>query len=141
MSTDRRRHKRVPADYAVSFLGNGITGTGVLANLSFGGCEVRCNNTLSRGELLKVLIDVPRYETPLQVDLGPVRWSNAQAFGLEFSGAPADDYRRLRELLRATEAANGRTDRRSSSGGGITPPTGAAATDRSTDHGRDCVDR
>jgi len=57
--------------------------------------------------LLKVLIDVPRYETLLQVDFASVPWSKGQEFGLAaFSGAPSEDQQRLRDLIQATEAAS-----------------------------------
>lgn len=103
---DQRKHARYPVEYAGSFLGDGITATGVILNLSVAGCRAHSERTIGRGELLRVLIDVPRYETPLQMELAMVRWSNGQEFGLEFFGVPSDDQQRLREVVRVTEAAS-----------------------------------
>jgi hypothetical protein len=44
------------------------------------------------------------------VDLAVVRWAHGQEFGMEFITMNPDDQRRLRELIRQTEA--GRTLRR-----------------------------
>jgi PilZ domain-containing protein len=103
---ERRKHHRVPVEYAGSFLGDGITATGVILDLSMAGCRARSDGTIGTGELLQVLIDVPRYQTPLQVKRATVRWSNGQVFGLEFTEAPTDDQERLRELILATSAAS-----------------------------------
>ena len=48
----------------------------------------RTEGIIVKGELLRVLIDVPRYETPLQVELVMVRWSNGHECGMEFLGMP-----------------------------------------------------
>ena len=80
--------------------------SGVILNLSEGGCRAHSERTMSRGQLLRVLVDVPRYKTPLQVQLAMVRWSNGPEFGMEFLGAPADDQKRLRDLIRRAEKAN-----------------------------------
>jgi PilZ domain-containing protein len=101
---DQRKHARYLVEYAGSFLGEGITTTGVIINLSLAGCRVYSERTIGRGELLRMLIDVPRYKTPLQVDLAMVRWSNGQEFGMEFLGVPLDYQQRLHELILATEA-------------------------------------
>jgi hypothetical protein len=55
--------------------------------------------------LLRVLIDVPRFSTPIQVDRAIVRWSSGKEFGLEFTGIPADDEQRLQDLMSAIKAA------------------------------------
>ena len=52
-----------------------------------------------------MLIDVPRYEPPLQVALAVVRWSHGQEFGLGFIRMELNHQQRLRELIQATEAA------------------------------------
>ena len=103
---DQRKHARHPVEYAGSFLGEGIAASGVILNLSVAGCRARSEHTIASGELLRVLIDVPRYQAPLQVELAMVRWSNGQEFGMEFLGAPSGDQQRLRELIRAAETAS-----------------------------------
>jgi hypothetical protein len=102
---DHRKHPRYPVEYTGAFWGEGLTASGVIINLSEAGCRSRSEGIIKLGALLQVLIDVPRYQTPLQVTVAKVCWSNGQEFGMEFLGAPVDDQKRLRELIRATEAA------------------------------------
>ena len=103
---DQRKHARYLVEYTGAFLGEGITASGIILNLSVAGCRARSERTFGSGELLQVLIDVPRYQTPLQVECAMVRWSNGHEFGMEFLGSPLDHQQRLRELIRAVETAS-----------------------------------
>ena len=55
--------------------------------------------------LLRVLIDVPRFLAPIQVDRAVIRWSSGNEFGLEFVGISFDDQQRLQGLIAAIKAA------------------------------------
>lgn len=103
---DHRKHARYPVEYTGAFLGEGLTASGVIINLSEAGCRSRSEGIIKLGALLQVLIDVPRYQTPLQVTVARVCWSNGEEFGMEFLGSPPDEQQRLHELIRTTEAAN-----------------------------------
>jgi hypothetical protein len=52
-----------------------------------------------------VVIDVPRFLTPIQVDRALVRWSSGNEFGLEFVGMSFDEKQRLEELILIIKAA------------------------------------
>jgi hypothetical protein len=102
-----RIHPRYPVDYTAAFLGEGITASGVILNLSSGGCRVRSEGNHRRGDVLRLLIDVPRYQTLLEVNQAMVQWSSGDEFGLKFSGSPAEeDHRLLNELILADQAAH-----------------------------------
>ena len=102
-----RLHPRYPVDYTAAFLGEGITASGVILNLSSGGCRVRSRGKLQQGDVLQVLIDVPRYQTLLEVNQAMVQWSTGDEFGLRFSGSPTEeDHRLLKELILAAQAAH-----------------------------------
>ena len=102
-----RIHPRYPVEYTAAFLGQGIIASGVILNLSSGGCRVRSGGKLSQDDVVQVLIDVPRYETLLEVPEAMVRWSNGDEFGLRFSGSPTEeDHRLLTELILAAQAAH-----------------------------------
>jgi hypothetical protein len=94
---DQRKHARYAVEYAGSFLGEAVTTPGVILDLSETGCRSRTEGIIQLGALLQVLIDVPRYQTLLQVTLARVRWSNGNEFGLEFLCSPSDDKQRLHE--------------------------------------------
>ena len=106
MDTERRKNKRVPVEYTVAFLGNGITASGEILDLSLSGCRARSDAGIAIGTSLDVLIDAPPYQTLLEVNLAMIRWSKGQQFGLEFSDMSPDDQQRLHELIISTEAAN-----------------------------------
>jgi hypothetical protein len=102
---EKRRHPRYAVEYPGSFLGNGINTQGMIRNLSTAGCRGSCQGLIRQEALLRVVIDVPRYLAPIQVDKAIVRWSIGNAFGLEFVGISFDDQQRLEELILTMKAA------------------------------------
>lgn len=106
---EQRKHPRYLVEYAGSFSGEGISANGMIVDLSWAGCRARIKSTVKKGECLGVLIDVPRYETPLHVDLAIVRWAQNQELGMEFVRMAPAYQQQLREVIRLTEAT-GRTE-------------------------------
>jgi hypothetical protein len=102
---DKRQHPRYAVEYAGSFLGNGINSQGRILNLSTAGCRGSSEGVIRRDALLRVVIDVPRFLAPLQVDRAIVRWSSGNEFGLEFVGISFNDQERLHGLILAIKAA------------------------------------
>jgi hypothetical protein len=102
---EQRKYPRYPVEYAASFSGDTISAQGVILDLSSVGYKARSTVAIEKGAFVGVLIDVPRYATPLQVALAVIRWSNGHEFGLEFIQMEPDNQQRPRELIRATEAA------------------------------------
>ncbi len=60
---------------------------------------------IRRDALLRVVIDVPRYLSPIHVDRAIVRWSSGNEFGLEFVGISFEEQERLQRLILAIKAA------------------------------------
>jgi hypothetical protein len=102
---DKRRYPRYAVEYPGSFLGNGISVEGMILNLSTAGCRGSNGGSMRKDALLRVVIDVPHYLAPIQVDRAIVRWSSANAFGLEFVGLSFDEQQRLQGLVLAIQAA------------------------------------
>ena len=102
---DKRRHPRYPVDYPGSFLGNGLDSPGVILNVSTAGCRGSSKGLIRQDALLRVVIDVPRFLAPIQVDRALVRWSSGNDFGLEFVGMSFDDKQRLEGLILTIKAA------------------------------------
>jgi PilZ domain-containing protein len=102
---DKRRHPRYAVEYAGSFWGNGMNNQGRILNISTSGCRGSSEGVIRRDALLRVLIDVPRFLAPIQVDPAIICWSSRNEFGLEFVGISFDDQQRLHELLLAIKAA------------------------------------
>ena len=102
---NNRLHPRYPVEFTAAFLGERITTSGLILNLSSGGCRVRSIDKLRQGEVLRLLIDVPRYQTLVEVNQASVQWSTGDESGLKFSGVPAEeDHRLLNELILAAQA-------------------------------------
>jgi hypothetical protein len=102
---DKRRHPRYAVEYRGSLLGNGINSQSVILNLSTAGCRGSSEGFIRQDALVRVVIDVPRFSAPIQVDRAIVRWSRGNAFGLEFVGISSNDHNRLQVLISAMKAA------------------------------------
>jgi len=102
---DKRRHPRYAVEYAGSFVGNGINSQGMILNLSTSGCRGSSEGVIRQDALLRVLIEVPRFLAPIQVDRAIIRWSRGNDFGLEFVGISFDDQQRLQGPILAIKAA------------------------------------
>lgn len=101
---ERRKHARVPVEYVISVLGGGNRGQGVVEDLSLSGCRARSHFGLNAGDSVGLLIDIPRYETPLHVDVAVVRWTKEQEFGMEFTSMAPDYQQRLQDVIRTSRA-------------------------------------
>ena len=102
---DKRRHPRYAVEYRGSLLDNGINTQSVILNISAAGCRGMSEGLVRQDALLRLVIDVPRFSAPIQVDRAIIRWSRDNEFGVEFVGISFDDQRRLQELLLAIKAA------------------------------------
>lgn len=104
---EQRKHTRYRVEYAGSFSGDKISAQGVVLDLSSVGCRARSPVAVEKSDFIGVLIDVPRYPTPLQVALAVVRWSQGHEFGMEFIRMAPEYQQQLHELIRETEAGLG----------------------------------
>jgi hypothetical protein len=103
MTMERRKHPRYPVEYVLSLLGERSQGQGVAQDLSVTGCRARSPVGITKGVSVGLLIDVPRYENPLLVDIAIIRWAKEQEFGMEFIDMAPDSKQRLQEVIRASE--------------------------------------
>jgi PilZ domain-containing protein len=104
---DQRKYPRYHVEYVGSFSGERISAPGVIVDLSTAGGRARSATEFDKGEFLRVLIDIPRYDHPLHVPLAVVRWSHDQEFGMEFIQMEPDNQQRLRELVEHIHLATG----------------------------------
>jgi PilZ domain-containing protein len=103
---ERRQCDRLSVEYSATFSAEAlIRGQGLILELSVAGCRARSTFAVKKDDRVRVLIDVPRYEDPLQISLATVRWTNVEEFGLEFLQVERADRRRLLDLLHALKAA------------------------------------
>ena len=99
---ERRKHMRVRVEYVISMVGERARGQGVVQDLSITGCRARSVAGMNAGDSVGLLIDVPRYDNPLHVDIAVVRWAKEQEFGMEFLSIAPDNQQRLHEVIRTS---------------------------------------
>jgi len=103
MTMERRKHPRYPVEYVLSLLAERSHGQGVAQDLSITGCRARSPVGITKGVSVGLLIDVPRYDNPLHVDMAIIRWAKEQEFGMEFISMAPDNQQRLQDIIRANE--------------------------------------
>ncbi|MGQ0809803.1 MAG: PilZ domain-containing protein [Nitrospiraceae bacterium] len=94
-----RKHDRFPVDCPICFSSDKVQGEGTVYNLSLGGCAIRSTARIQKGEYLTLQLYLISLQTPIKVELAPVRWVNGQEVGLEFMTMPREDQRRLQDYV------------------------------------------
>lgn len=113
-----RKNLRFSVQLPLSFKGDKIAGEGVVFNLSLEGCGVVFNLSLEGcavgsdtrirpGTYLEICIQPHQQDSPIEVELAVVRWSEGREFGLEFIRIRAEEQDRLRRFVKTLEAAHG----------------------------------
>ncbi len=94
-----RKHPRVPVRCPIVFSGDRILAEGKIADLSKEGCAVKSEEPVPKGLYLRLWIFLPGEDSPLEVELASVRWSNDGRFGLEFIRMSVEAQERLHRVL------------------------------------------
>ena len=74
-------------------------GTGLLLDLSVGGCRLESPLTLERGVALELRIYVSGLEWPLMIDGAHVQWVSGQSVGLAFFRISQTEQQRLDQVI------------------------------------------
>jgi hypothetical protein len=101
---ERRKHPRYPVEYVLSLLAERSHGQGVAKDLSVTGCRARSPVGITKGISVGLLIDVPRYDNPLHVNVAIIRWAKDEEFGMEFISMAPDNQQRLQDVIRGNES-------------------------------------
>ena len=84
MSWERRKHKRISTVVPVLISGELFHAKGHTADLSKGGCVIASAHAPEKGQHLHLLLQVPKLDTSINIQLAVVRWSSFGLFGVEF---------------------------------------------------------
>ena len=79
-----RKHQRLKRLVPVRYLGDGMTGEGIIKDLSLSGSYMTGNAPVSVGMTLVLQMFVPGDPEPLLVDRAIVTWVKRSKFGVEF---------------------------------------------------------
>ena len=78
-----------------------MEGTGVMLDLSMGGCRIESPVTVELGVSLKLSIYVPDLDWPLMIEAASVQWVRDQIFGLAFIRIRDTERQRLEQVVSA----------------------------------------
>lgn len=103
---EKRRHSRVPVCLRSQFSskGRGMTGEGVLRDLSPWGCRITSFAAVPVGESVECCIFPQDAAHPFIIDGATVRWISAREFGLSFTSVRPGVQNQIAQLCR-TQAA------------------------------------
>ena len=83
----------------ISFSGDGVAGGGLVTSLSTAGCTVVSAESVQTGTYLRLRIQLPEEDLPIEVDLAAVRWAHGGKLGLEFIRIRPEEQERLDRLF------------------------------------------
>jgi len=99
-TVDRRATPRLRVQFRTTFSASTkLEGTGVMLDLSSGGCRIESPVTLEPGLLLELRIYVPDLEWPLMIEAANVQWVSGQTFGLAFFRIRETEQQRLGQVI------------------------------------------
>lgn len=95
-TADRRARPRFRVQFRTTFSGVAkVEGSGIMLDLSTGGCRLESPVSLAPGMTLELRIYVPGVEWPLMVEGASVQWVSGQVFGLAFFRISDSEQQRL----------------------------------------------
>lgn len=97
---DRRTTPRLRVQFRTTFSASSTReGTGIMLDLSRGGCRIESPVTMEPGGLLELRIYAPDLEWPLMVEAASVQWVSGQTFGLAFFRVTETEHQRLEQVI------------------------------------------
>lgn len=99
---DRREHKRIPVRLALSFSGGRTRGTGMVRDISMGGCIIECETMVQVDDIFYLQMFLKEQEMPIEV-AAMVRSVSPKRIGFKFLRS-ARENKRLFEFLHANGA-------------------------------------
>jgi len=100
MATDRRYTPRYRVTFRTDIsTSSAVNGTGVLVDLSMGGCRIETWTAVDRGSLLALQIHVPTLAWPLRIEAAMVQWVSGQFCGVAFVRIERYEQERLRGVI------------------------------------------
>ena len=97
---DRRATPRLRVQFRTTFSASSkLEGTGVMLDLSRGGCRVESSVLVQLSVALELRIYLPDLAWPLMVEEASVQWVSGQMFGLAFVRISQTEQQRLDQVL------------------------------------------
>ncbi|MEO7862609.1 MAG: PilZ domain-containing protein [Nitrospirales bacterium] len=99
-TVDRRATPRLHVQFRTTFSSSTKKeGSGVMLDLSSGGCRLESSVSVEPGLLLELRIYAPNVEWPLMIEAANVQWVSGQTFGLAFFRIKEPEQQRLGQVI------------------------------------------
>jgi PilZ domain len=99
-TTDRRTTPRLPVHFRTRFTdATKLEGTGIMLDLSMGGCRIESSVIVETGMSLELRIYMPHVVWRLLIETATVQWVSGQTFGLAFFRISETELQRLSQVL------------------------------------------
>ena len=97
---ERRATPRFRVQFRTTFSGSTmLEGTGVMLDLSTGGCRIESPVTVEPGVSMELRIYAPDIEWPLMIEAASVQWVSGHIFGLAFFQIRDTEHQRLEQVI------------------------------------------
>ena len=97
---DRRSTPRFRVSFRGTFtVSHTLEGSGVLLDLSAGGCRIESSDVLQPGYSLELRIHIPDMDWPIKVEQASVQWVSGSTFGLAFFLISPAERERLDQVI------------------------------------------
>jgi hypothetical protein len=97
---DRRATPRLRVQFRTTFSASStLEGTGIILDLSSGGCRIESPVTVEPEVSLELRIYAPDIEWPLMIEAASVQWVSGQTFGLAFFRITETEHQRLGQVI------------------------------------------
>jgi hypothetical protein len=97
---DRRAMPRLRVQFRTTFSASSkLEGTGLVLDLSTGGCRIESPIIVEPGVSLELRIYAPNVEWPLMIEAASVQWVSGQIFGLAFFRMTETEQLRLGQVI------------------------------------------
>ncbi len=99
-TVDRRATPRLRVQFRTTFAAaSKLEGTGIMLDLSSGGCRIESPVTVEPSVSLELRIYAPDLEWPLMIEAANVQWVSGQTFGLAFFRITEPERQRLGQVI------------------------------------------
>jgi hypothetical protein len=97
---ERRATPRLRVQFRITFSASTkLEGTGIVRDLSTGGCRIESPVLMVPGFSLELRIYAPDIEWPLMIEAASVQWVSGQTFGLAFFRITEPEQQRLGQVI------------------------------------------
>lgn len=97
---DRREYDRMEISLPIKFRGENISGSGMLLNISMGGCSFSTDAELAIGMIVKLELQISGEVPPVTVEAAVVRNARPESAGVEFLRWDPAERERLQLFVR-----------------------------------------